>query len=536
MSRKRNPAPEAGRDNVDAVLAAMGTEELRELVRDILLDLDDRAHGRVADMLIRRVARSRSGWAPAPLGDKDVSEALAFANAARRVGHADPSEVDEHLRRGSRAFLRKDYAASHRILGALLQPIGEGEIDLGQDEMAGEVLGIDPAECAAQYVVSAYMISSPAQRVEAVWSAIEEIRGMGNFWEPIREMERVAVEPLPQLADLLQVWRAAIGERAAGARGSNWDSDKDRWLREVVRRMDGADGLAKMARVTRRADDLREWCRSLVDAGDWKSALPAFEEAAELVADKEYVRGEFLDGAALAAQQLGRNDLPGRLERAWRAAPSMLRLRRWLGSTGVRAAIRKRAANALEVCPKRALRQRALLHVLQGDFAAAAELLAAAPGLGWSEDEHPGHLLFPLFEALLCGKRMPESPRRAPFARRGMQIEELEEMIDENDEPRLAAPEVARILEQAGINSIPDAGVRGAVFAAMRKAAEKRLAGVTDQKRRRHYGHAAQLVAACVACDESPEAASWLSAIRTKYRRFPALRAELARAMGTART
>jgi len=180
------------------------------------------------------------------------------------------------------------------------------------------------------------------------------------------------------------------------------------------------------------------------------------------------------------------------------------------------------------------VRQRALLHVLQGDFAPAADLLAAAPGLGWSDGEHPGHLLFPLFEALLGGKRAPASPRTARFARRGMEIEELEPMIDEEDEPRLAAPEVDRILQQAGIDDIPDAGVRSAVLAAMRKAAEKRLAGVTGQKRRRHYGHAAQLVAVCVACDESPEAARWLSTLRTEHRRFPALRAELDRAMGIA--
>ena len=534
MRRKRNLVSEAGRDDVDAALAAMGTEELRELVREILSDLDERTHGRVVDSLISRAARGGSGWTPAALGDNDVSEVLAFAKAARRIGHADPSEADEHLHRGCCAFLRKDYAAAHRIFGALLPPIGDGEIDLGQDEMAGEVLGIDPAECATMYVVSAYMISAPAQRAEAVWSALGEVRGVGNFREPIREMERVAVEPLPQLADFYPLWRAAVVQRTAGTRGTDWDRGGEGWLREVVRRMDGVHGLAKMARATGREDDLRAWCRSLVEAGDWQSALPAFEEAAELVADKEWARGEFLDGAALAAQQLGRSDLPGRLERAWRAAPSMLRLRRWLGSTGVTAAIRKRAGDALDACPKRALRQRGLLHVLRSDFAAAADLLAAAPGLGWSEDEHPGHLLFPLFKALLGCQRTPALPHTAPFARREMQIEELEAMIGGEDEPRVAAPEVERILQQAGIDRIPNEGVRSAVLAAIRKAAEKRLAGVTGQKRRRHYSHAAQLVAACVACDESPEAAHWLSAIRTQYRRFPALCSELDRAMGTA--
>ena len=105
------------------------------------------------------------------------------------------------------------------------------------------------------------------------------------------------------------------------------DTEEDRWLREVVQRLEGSDGLAKIARSTRRADDLRAWCKSLVDAGDWKAALAAFEEAAGHVADKDYARGELLDGVALAAQSLGRKDLSGWLERAWRAGPSMVRLR-----------------------------------------------------------------------------------------------------------------------------------------------------------------------------------------------------------------
>jgi hypothetical protein len=62
---------------------------------------------------------------------------------------------------------------------------------------------------------------------------------------------------------------------------------------------------------------------------------------------------------SLAAQQLGRDDLSARLERAWRAGSSMLRLRRWLGSASNAAALRKGAAQALEACPKQASRQRA---------------------------------------------------------------------------------------------------------------------------------------------------------------------------------
>src|SRR5690606_30554332 len=155
-----------------------------------------------------------------------------------------------------------------------------------------------------------------------------------------------------------------------------WGAGADRWLREVIERREGAAGLAKLARSMGRTDDLRAWCRNLLEAGGWRGALAAFEEAAELVADNDHARGDFLDGAALAAQELGAKDFPARLERAWRAAPSMVRLGRWLASVEGPTALRERAADALSACSKDAYRQRAFLHVLQCDFAAAASLLA----------------------------------------------------------------------------------------------------------------------------------------------------------------
>ncbi len=262
MRRTRVPATGRAHDDVDGALACLSADQLRVLVREMLLELDDVAHGRIVDSLIAR------------------------------AGHADPGDVDEHQRRGSGAFLRRDYAAAHRIFGALLGPIGEGEIDLGQHELADEVLGVDLCECAAQYVVSAYMVSEPAQRAGAVRAAIGEVDAVGTFWEPIREMERVAMEPLPLLEDFLPVWRALLEQEAGRERRSDWDADGDWWLREVVWRMEGASGLAKLARSTRRAADVRAWCQKLVDAGDWKAALSAFEKrrrghyrhAAQLVA------------------------------------------------------------------------------------------------------------------------------------------------------------------------------------------------------------------------------------------------------------
>jgi hypothetical protein len=105
-------------------------------------------------------------------------------------------------------------------------------------------------------------------------------------------------------------------------------------------------------------------------------------------------------------------------------------------------------------------------------------------------------------------------------------------LTTDGDGPRLAAREAGDIIRQAGVDAI-DGQARASVLAAMRKAAERRIAGVTEHKRRRHYGHAAELVAACLACDQSPEAARWAATVRQEYRRYPALRAELEGRLGS---
>lgn len=525
MARYGAPkAREPARSDVDAALAAMSAEELRDVVQGMLRELDDRAFNRVASSLVSRAARNGSHWAPAALSDHEIAQTLAFAEAAERIGQAGPSEMDQALRRGSAAFLGKDYRAAHQILGALLRPIANGDVDLGQDEMVDEVLGTDTAECAAQYVVATYMISLPAERAPAVRAAIEQVQGVGYFWDPIKVMEGAAVEPLPDLEAFLRSWRDLLCEDPAAERDGRWESDQERWVREVVARLEGAGGLASLARSTRRAGDLRAWCESLVGARDWQAALPAFDEAAGLVTDSDHVRAELLDGAALAAQSLGRRDLPARLERAWRAGPTMARLRRWLGTAGGKAALRKCAAVALEACPKGAARQRAFLHLLRGDFEESAELLASAPGLGWSHGEHPGHLLFSLFARLLGAVA---EVRHVP------DFDELELMTPSANEPRLATPEAEELLRVAGIETPAANAARRSVVAAMRRAAERRLEGVTANKRRRHYGHAANLVALCLRCDRSPATQRWATGLDTQYRQFSALRRELGRALGT---
>jgi hypothetical protein len=367
-----------------------------------------------------------------------------------------------------------------------------------------------------------------------VRAAIREVGDLGLFWKPLEEMEGVAIEPLPGLDNFLPRWRALVEDSVRGDEHPGWPSSENRWLREVVRRLEGTEGLGRVARSTCRGEDLQEWCRALVESREWKVALRAFEESAKVVRDGGHWRCVFLDGAALASQELGRKDLPVLLERAWRESPSLLRLRRWLGSGRTKARVRKLAGKALEVCPKRAECQRAVLHLVLGDHESAAKRLALAPGLGWSDSEHPGHLLVSLFHELLSGRPADSQSAKAGLAVRGLDLDELEWRSTDPDQPRLRAAQVSEILETAGAQGPISGKARIAVLAAMRMATEKRVGGVTKKQRRRYYDHAAQLVATCAELNPTPATGMWVEALRSKYSRYPALQREFNDYLGKA--
>ena len=527
MRRRHSTKAEPVTADIVAALAALEAEDLRQIILGILTEIDDRTHGQVVGSVIERATRKTSGWTPPSPSSAAVAEALAFAKAAKRKGHADPSDVDDYLQQGSNAFLARDYASALQIFAALLVPIGEVEIDLGQHEMIDEVLGSDVDKCALQYVVAVYMTTVPEQRAAAVSAALAAMDTVGYFSEPLAAMESVAVEALPDFDAFLSHWGTLLRQQVPAKRTGYWDASLHRWIREVTERRAGAAGLRELARSTKRPGDLDAWCRALATSGDWQAAMAAYTEAAGLVAPKDDARVEFLDGAALAAQELGRRDLPAKLERAWCQEPTMLRLRRWLGCAASKRVLRTRAAQALEGCPQREHRQRALLHVLLHDPVAAAELLAAAPGLGWSAGHHPGHLMLQLLPALLDGSPPTSASPLTRPSFRGMEIGEMELLTADDDSLHIRAPTVQELTELAGPARPPTAEAREAMLRALRKAAKKRLRGVTRHKRRRYYRHAAELVATCVALDPTPGTRRWLAGIRSDYGRYPALKREL---------
>jgi hypothetical protein len=162
-----------------------------------------------------------------------------------------------------------------------LPPIASVAIDLGQHELVEEVLGIDTRQCVAQYVASVYTTTPLRNRADAILRAIEQVQGVGTLSSPMKDMEDVSAGALLDLKAFLPLWV----KRLLRFRPSKdeWESEHDRWLREAVFRVDGVDGLERIARKTRRPQTCLAWCEALADQGDWTAALKARNVAARLV-------------------------------------------------------------------------------------------------------------------------------------------------------------------------------------------------------------------------------------------------------------
>jgi hypothetical protein len=379
-----------------------------------------------------------------------------------------------------------------------------------------------------------------ANRADRMLSAIEATDGLGYWDDPLRSLENILGDSLSDLEHFLPLWIARI-ERDIRPSG-DWESDRERWLREAITRRDGLEGLARVARATRRPEAVTAWCRAVVAQGDWATSLAVYEEAAALISSATW-RGDFLDGAALAAQVLKRKDRTTKLESAWLGAPSLVRLLRWLLAEDPSAvALKKRSSLALDANATRSPRLLGLLHVLVGNVPAAANVLKKAPGLGWSTGDHPGHLLFSVF-AWLCGRPHPgsvcEELAQTLSGPGGSEFENETEFVghdsgDARKDPQLAKPSVIDALQRADILTNFSRDDRKEALAALKSAATKRMDGVLGEKRRRHYAHAALLVACCVELEERREKESsspWAEALRARTSHFPAFQRELRAAL-----
>jgi hypothetical protein len=188
---------------------------------------------------------------------------------------------------------------------------------------------------------------------------------------------------------------------------------------------------------------------------------------------------------------------------------------------------------AIRNCPAKAGPQLGLLHVLTCNVDAAARLLTKAPGLGWSSEDHPGHVLFPIFAGLLADGNGATLSEDLFAGLQGIPHDPLGMDWDGGDaaKPKLATPSLATLIASVGPSRRIDFRGRLAMLGAMRAAATRRVEGILGKKRRRHYGHAAMLVACCLelapVVGRQKAFSAWLTDMRKEFARFHAFQGEL---------
>ncbi len=111
----------------------------------------------------------------------------------------------------------------------------------------------------------------------------------------------------------------------------------------------------------------------------------------------------------------------------------------------------------------------------------------------------------------------------------------MEAFVDDTAEqkPRLATPSIVAMIQNVRPSLRVTDADRDVSIDAMRTAADKRVEGILGNSRRRHYGHAALLVASCLAFApkrREAELSAWYAAVLQKYSRRSAFRQELMRA------
>lgn len=341
-----------------------------------------------------------------PWGDESWAPRMdaLFERAGQSFAVGDFERAAEAYRRLFEAFELDTHDGGPMFSGALSPP---------------DMLDIDLVEVQARLARSVYETAEPSRRAAALLRVVEPTvwyidREVGL----LRAMEDARDGPLPELESFLPDWISVLeGAEHPGSDWDSWESRRRALLREATIRHGGIEAIAALARRSKDLDAYLDWSRHEAQEGNLLEAVVALGEALEGLS-KPAQRADVADRLATFAALTDQQELALCSRRlAWRLAPTAWRLR-------------SLAQTALEVSPdpaegfaglmKEELQDQrsgelqpneacaGLVEVFARDLEAAAQRLAKASSVGWSDAGHPGRWLFPVL--LLAGAGAHEPP------------------------------------------------------------------------------------------------------------------------------
>lgn len=531
MSRSAaRPSPDADLDSFEAALSSLSLDALRRFTRERLRELDPEARRASVEALLEFAVR-HGGWRPTRAADPRLLEDVrAFVRVSSSHGDASPGAIDALFDRVNRAFLAGEMALACDAYEALLRPLADGEIFLGQHEMYSEVLRNHPGDAVARYRVAVWASAPPAQRAEALWNALLWTDDLESWGAPLEQMERAAVGPLPGWEEFLHAWDAWV-EAHWSAVPTHRNVHIDALRKEAALRGRGVDGLRQIAERDGSPALWHEWIRSLMRAGRMREALEACDTALARCPPTDYHRHSFADTAVRLSLALADSvGVERALHREWTLRYDVAALLNWAARDRPMAQVLSVRVDAEAATAPKNARIEGVTHLLSGRYQDALKTLAT-----------PGAVeLLPAMAWILLDGTMSPSLRAigGPIGLTSLGCETDDDATTSDppegwstpDDVLPAHPAITLAEQLPGLvvwRPLGDEDLRE-MQSALERAAVAYIDDATSAKHRSAYAHGARLAVVCAEArsrrGDPAGAREFLARVAENHRRWPAFR------------
>ena len=565
-----------------ARLAAFSYEELKDVILEHAKSLDSGERQAYLDIFVssgiaKGERQARRG------GEALLDEIRAFGkrveNDEYRDGWGWDSEIHDERVWGDESWVDDldslveeidafynagDYALARKAYDKLLNIYYRGveEVELSGYDHDG-MLKTDLEEVSLRYLRSVYLTEKPPSRPNALFETISNAHDSSLY--SIRGMINVSLEDLPELDRFGEAWITFL-------KSQKGDSTVARLLKEAVSLFEGPKGLEALAR-----EKGQEFPGAFVE---WLEALKKEEKHEEMVdaamlglrslPDNLVIRARIADYLLDAARRLQRSDLVDlSLKEALYASPSLKRLLDLLESApseDQRMALVDNALSRFDEIRGREAASKGVswiasrspdlegndvpdnlemcCYLLKADYPKVKGLMTESRPLGWSYGGTPSALAVPFFLYAFWNQEKPLSANiadlwqgatsagAASFSRWENGLDDENDALEPDDlESEDLGSRFRKNLESV-LNRHPMSPEDlKRCFTSAEKVAKERVTAIVENKFRKSYWKAAQLILAVAETywsrDRRAEGQRMIDHFQEKYKRHSAFRREL---------
>lgn len=405
----------------------------------------------------------------------------------------------------------------------------------------------------ACYFRSLYDISELEQRAVVLLEDMEELDGIGQGRVGLQAMRDCHSQPMAAFDSFLKRWSQTLDAEVKRQRESprlfQWDHFTF-WLLQEARQLErGLDGLVELARERGHEHPAayHHWVGRLVQEKRLLEALRAAQEGMERIVKSE-PRARMAEIAAELADLVEKpSDALKARRAAFRVQPNARRLLSLcLHGMPNKKTLRNRLKTELRHAEGSdnppSPRVMALLDLLCGDTQMALSALEDSAILGWSENDHPGQLVFPALLLIGAGQNAPSE--RSILGKLWQRIDWLLGLQEQSQRERL------EILRTCGLDGLADRPMsckdmleptltnlrigrerRRGILLKVQEIARERVQQIVSNRYRGAYERACLVAVACaeafVLAEEREQGLTLLEEIRKAFPNHRAFQREL---------